>query len=173
MASPTTRLAALLILSLAAPGCIGPRPSTLGGNPELAERIGETRNAEMMRYRTEKARLEEQSAAPRVIEYDGLGSIIVRSVELRGGPDRAYLRARFTYVNDSGRTLPVPTIRLVFIDREGRRAAAAERTLSRTLNDTIPNDVAHTAWVDLDIGELYLRPGWDWTIELAMADPDR
>ena len=140
------------------------------GEAALLDRIERERAHTNLRYAAEKARLEEAAGSPRALDLDGLGSLIIHRVELLGGVDRPYLRARFTYVNTSGRTVPLPTISLVALSPAGRPVAAGERFLQRTIGKYLEPDTSYTAWVDCDIGELYLVPGWDWTMDVVFED---
>jgi len=136
----------------------------------LLDRIERERAHTNLRYAAEKARLEEDAGSPRALDLDGLGSLIIHRVELLGGVDRPYLRARFTYVNTSGRTVPLPTISLVALSPAGRPVAGGERFLERTIGKYLEPDTSYTAWVDCDIGELYLVPGWDWTMDVSFEE---
>lgn len=136
----------------------------------LLDRIERERAHTNLRYAAEKERLEEASRSPRALDLDGVGSLIIHRVELLGGVDRPYLRARFTYVNTSGRSVPLPTISLVALSPAGRPVAEGARFLERTIGKYLEPDTSYTAWVDCDIGELYLAPGWDWTMDVAFDE---
>lgn len=136
----------------------------------MLDRLERERAHTNLRYLAEKQRLEADQSAPRALDLDGLGSLIIHRVELLGGVDRPYLRARFTYVNTSGRSVPLPTVAIVALSPAARPVARGERLLERTLDTRLEPDTSYTAWVDVDIGELYLVPGWDWTMDVDFGD---
>ncbi len=92
-------------------------------------------------------------------------------VELLGGPDAPFLRARFTYVNTTGASLPIPTIEFRAHAGDDSIAQSSTRRLTRLLDPTIGNDMAHSAWIDLDVDLVIDDPQWSWSFDVIRVGP--
>ena len=135
-----------------------------------AERV---HRAQTAAYQTEQKRIAQETAFPLALEFEGRGSVLVHRVELLGGPETPYLRARFTYVNTTGEALPIPTIEFRAHAGDDSVAHSSTRRLTRLLDPTIGNDMAHSAWIDLDVDLVINDPQWTWSFDVIHAGPPK
>ncbi|MEC7232261.1 MAG: hypothetical protein VXW31_04925 [Planctomycetota bacterium] len=159
---------AAAIATLLAPACVAPPESPV----ELAQ-VEARYEANARTYRAEQARLSASTEFPVAFPFDGEGTLIVHRVELLGGPDRAYVRARFTYLNSTGRPVPIPTVHLLLHDGGGEVVETASRKLVRPLGTTFAHDNAYTGWIDADARRVYRSRTWTWSVDLDLPLPSR
>ena len=124
-------------------------------------------------YRAEQARITAETEFPASRAFAGEGTLIVHRVELLGGPERAHVRARFTYLNSTGRSVPVPTVHLHLHDPSGDVVKTASLELVRPLGSTFARENAYSGWIDVDARSLYRTRGWTWSMELDVPLPAR
>lgn len=158
-------LAALALLA----GCAAPTAPDDAPLRELEAR----HDARLRAYEGAQRRLAASLDQPMALPFDRRGTLLVHALELLGGPGRAYVQARFTYVNTTGESVPVPTVVLALTDGGGREVAASALELLRPLGNTFAPDNAYTGSIDADMGDLYLDPGWGWSLDLELPDRRR
>lgn len=129
--------------------------------------------ADALTYRSEQARIAGATEFPVAFPFDGEGTLIVHRVELLGGPERAYVRVRFTYLNSTGRSVPIPTVHLRLHDRGGEIVQSASLELQRPLGSTFAHDNAYTGWIDADARGLFRSRTWTWSMDLDVPSPPR
>ncbi|MEL6430909.1 MAG: hypothetical protein AAFR54_17120 [Planctomycetota bacterium] len=142
-----------------------------GDTEELQEYVRKREHARRA-FERESDRFEAASTDGRLFELGDRGRLRVHRIELLGGPESPYLRARFTWENSTDGNLPIPTVSLFSLTPGGRERSRAELELLRTLDRSVAPGAAHTAWLDLDIGDLYLVPGWDWGMDVRVGTRD-
>ncbi|MEE2939762.1 MAG: hypothetical protein VX460_05205 [Planctomycetota bacterium] len=140
-------------------------------DPDVLERVETRHEADARAYRAAQAWLGAETEFPTALPFDGEGTLIVHRVELLGGPERAYVRARFTYLNSTGRSLPVPTVHLALNGPGGELVETASLRLLRPLGTMYAHDNAYTGWIDVDASAVYRRQGWTWTMDLEVPLP--
>ncbi len=141
--------------------------------PDGLERVEARHESDTRIYRAEQARIAASTDFPSALAFDGEGTLIVHRVELLGGPERAYVRARFTYLNSTGRSVPIPTIHLNLHGAAGEIVESASVELLRPLGSTFAHDNAYTGWIDVDARDLFRRRGWTWSMDLDVPLPAR
>lgn len=160
------------LLTIAAPlallaSCAAPSGRPAGPDAEL-RRVEERYQADTRAYEREKQRLAAGLDLPMALPFDGKGTIIVHRLELLGGPERTYVRARFTYVNSTGRSVPIPTVYLELYDRSGEFLHGSGIELTRPLGTTFAHDNAYTGWIDVEARGLFRNRGWTWSMDLEV-----
>ena len=124
-------------------------------------------------YRAEQDRIAAALNLPVTLAFDGEGTLIVHEVELLGGPERAHVRVRFTYLNSTGRSVPIPTVHLRLHAPDGQIVEAASRELLRPLGSTFARDNAYTGWIDADARGVLRSGAWTWSMDLHVPSPAR
>lgn len=140
------------------------------GDLELVEARYE---ADARTYRAEQARIAAATEFPAAFAFEGEGTLIVHRVELLGGPERAYVRARFTYLNSTGRSVSIPTVHLHLHAPAGDVVETASLELVRPLGSTFAHDNAYTGWIDADARNLFRSRGWTWSMDIDVPLPAR
>lgn len=162
-------LAASIVAGLVLSSCATQGPGGPGGDAEALAEAARVHRAQTAAYQTEQRRIAQETSFPLALEFPDRGSVLVHRVELLGGPDTPYLRARFTYVNTTGGSLPIPTIEFRAHTGDGSVPHSATRRLTRLLDPTIGDDMAHSAWIDLDVDLVIGDPQWSWSFEVIHA----
>lgn len=162
-------LAASVVAGLTLSSCAG--TGGTGGDAEALAEAARVHRAQTAAYQTEQRRISQETSFPLALEYPDKGSVLVHRVELLGGPDTPYLRARFTYVNTTGGPLPIPTIEFRAHAGDGSIPHSSTRRLTRLLDPTIGDDMAHSAWIDLDVDLVIGDPQWSWSFDVIHAGP--
>ena len=120
-----------------------------------------------------KARAEDAKGEPRVAVFPGHGEITVQDWFLEGYPGNAYVRARFTYENTTGRQLDWVRVWLTVMDADGEPVARQITDLFMPMGlpfnpGTLFGDELRTPTRDVHRNE----QGWQWAVgcEAAFAD---
>lgn len=173
--SPRLRAVAVAALLGAAPctaiwtaSCVAPQEQ-----PEALQRVEARHEADTRTYRAEQTRIAAATDVPATFLFDGEGTLIVHRAELLGGPERAHVRVRFTYLNSTGRSVPIPTVHLRLHAPGGQIVESASRKLLRPLGSTFAQDNAYTGWIDADARGLFRSGAWTWSMDLHVPSPAR
>lgn len=132
----------------------------------------EARNeADARIHRAEQDRIAAALDLPATFPFDGEGTLIAHGVELLGGPERAHVRVRFTYLDSTGRSVPIPTVHLRLHEPGGQIVESSSRERLRPLGSTFTHDNADKAWIDADARGLYRSGAWTWSVDVDVPSP--
>lgn len=141
--------------------------------PGALELVEARHEADARIYRAEQDRIAAALDLPATFPFDGGGTLIVHRVELLGGPERAHVRVRFTYLNSTGRSVPIPTVHLRLHEPGGQIVESASRERLRPLGSTFAHDNTYTGWIDADARGLLRSGAWTWSVDLGVPSPPR
>ncbi len=102
---------------------------------------------------------------PRVVHFPGHGEITVRDWYLEGFPENAYVRAKFTYENTTGRELDYVTVWLTVMDVDGNPVARQWTDLFMPMALAFPAGSMFADELRTQTRDVHRDPrGWHWAL---------
>ena len=144
---------ASLILTLLAGACTVPsHPAS--AYPEL--------NRALEDLQTEKQPLQASTPLPKKFDFPGNGRVTVRQVSLDGYPGNTYVRARWSYQNNTGRPVLRALVGLDVLDAEGRVVASKVSVCIFPSPRPIYNGTFYADELRTQTLDVHTQPGWSW-----------
>lgn len=164
----TLRIIIVPFLLAVGAGSCASGPNAAERERAALQQLVRDRASDVALYEAEQRRLVDEAFCPTALYFKGVGSMIVHSIALLGGPNNAYVKVRFTYVNTTEITQPVPRVELSLINDSNQLVRQSSMELSRPLGGRVTPDTAHTASIDVDVEDLYRSPGWTWALNVSV-----
>ena len=144
---------ASLILTLLAGACALPTyPSS--AYPDLHQA--------MQDLQLEQDRFLASTPLPKKFDFPGNGQVTVRQVSLDGYPGNSYVRARWTYQNNTGRPVLRALVGLDVVDAEGRVVASKVSVCIFPSPRPIYDGTYYADELRTQTLGVHMQPGWSW-----------
>ena len=128
------------------------------------------------RHRAEREAFEIEQRAfvrrypvPSRSDFPGLGTLILNECELLAWPERAFVRARFTYVNTTGSRKEGVLATLLVTDPRTGEAWGESLLMRLPYKYSLTPDSTYTSWIDVPTNGVHTLAGWEW--ELLLEAP--
>jgi len=149
------RVASLTTFWLAG-ACTVPTQAEFSAYPELSRAMRE--------LTAEQRRFQAATPLPQKFDYPGNGRVTVRQIGLEGYPGNSYVRARWTYQNNTGRPVLRALIGLDVLDPDGRLVASKVSVCIFPSPRPIYDGTFYADELRTQTHDVHLQPGWSWRI---------
>ncbi len=147
--------------------CTNPRAE----EHEMLVRLAAEHRAELAAFETEQAEFQSRTVLPQRREFPGLGTLSVDEVGLVGRPGKAWVRARFTFINTSAAGFEGPRVVLRLRDPSSGESWSEALEMQTPIGIRPNKESTYTSSLKTPTRGVEFVPGWSWEIVLeARAD---
>jgi len=104
---------------------------------------------------------------PMTLELGEAGTVLLHELYLIGRPEKAFLRADFTYLNSTGVPLGSAKVSLVIRDPRSGVEVAEARELDLPVGFALQPGSCYSSWIEAPTHGLHARAGWEWRIDVV------
>lgn len=120
----------------------------------------------------EQGRFARTLSLPETVPLGDHGTLIIRECALLGWSQKAYLRAKFTFVNTTGKRIKTPRVWLIIEDPVTGEEQASWIDLTLPLGLAFHSESSYSSWLDVGMKGLHRRDGWTWRMEVELLEKE-
>ena len=126
--------------------------------------------AALQAFQAEQADFVRRNPVPQRMEFPELGTLILEEIALVGRPGRAWVRARFTFVNTSAVGFDGVRVSLYLRDPASRESWSEGLELQAPFGAHLSKESTYTSTLKTPTRGVEFEPGWSWQLVLESRD---
>jgi hypothetical protein len=144
---------------------------------EMLARWDAQHDAALAVFQAEQADLVARTPIPQQREFPGLGTLVLDGLELIGRPGKAFVRARFTFVNSSSAGFEEGRVSLYLrnpltSESWGEWLLMHAPLAIRSSGGRAGPESTYTSWIETPTQGVEFVPGWSWDLVLEAREEE-